>query len=167
VIGSLHIRVPSTADFSSKQPFLFLFFIYFILFALLRFELGPTLHQPFLCCRVFWESVSQTICWGWFWTEILLIFASWVAGITGVSHRYLAWCSPFKKCLVQLSYQPTKFGLLFFFWTTWIADWNYWWQLQNSPSEDLWDLISWSSLFGATFRVEWPVWCSNADTALR
>jgi hypothetical protein len=29
-----------------------------------------------------WELFA----WGWLWTMILLIFASWVAGITGVSH---------------------------------------------------------------------------------
>jgi hypothetical protein len=33
---------------------------------------------------VFWERVSQTIC------PILLSSASWVAGITGVSHQHLA-----------------------------------------------------------------------------
>jgi hypothetical protein len=28
--------------------------------------------------------------WGWLWTTVLLIFASWVARITGVSHWHLA-----------------------------------------------------------------------------
>jgi hypothetical protein len=38
--------------------------------------------------KVFRDRVSQTLCLGWFQTSILLISASWVAGITGVSH----WC---------------------------------------------------------------------------
>jgi hypothetical protein len=36
---------------------------------------------------IFWDRVSWTICPGWFWTEILLISASWVARITGMSHQ--------------------------------------------------------------------------------
>jgi hypothetical protein len=35
---------------------------------------------------IFWDTLSQTICPGWLWTTILLISASWVARITGVSH---------------------------------------------------------------------------------
>jgi hypothetical protein len=47
----------------------------------------------------FWDRVSQTICPGWSQTEILLISASWVVRITGLSHqclaiaRYLLMCS--------------------------------------------------------------------------
>jgi hypothetical protein len=37
----------------------------------------------------FLEIVPQTICPGWLRTVILLISASWVARITGVSH----WCA--------------------------------------------------------------------------
>jgi hypothetical protein len=33
----------------------------------------------------------QTICLGWLLTMILLIFASWVARIIGMSHQCLAW----------------------------------------------------------------------------
>jgi hypothetical protein len=40
--------------------------------------------------RVFQDRVLQTVCPGWFPTEILLISASWVARITGVSHRHPA-----------------------------------------------------------------------------
>jgi hypothetical protein len=39
---------------------------------------------------VFIDRVSRTICLGWLQTKILLIFAFWVARITGVSHRSLA-----------------------------------------------------------------------------
>jgi hypothetical protein len=35
----------------------------------------------------FWDRVSQTICPGWLRKVILLISASWVARITGVSHQ--------------------------------------------------------------------------------
>jgi hypothetical protein len=35
---------------------------------------------------IFWDRILQTICPGWLWTSILLISASWVARITGVSH---------------------------------------------------------------------------------
>jgi hypothetical protein len=36
----------------------------------------------------FQDRVSQTICLGWLWTTILLVSASWVARITGMSQ----WC---------------------------------------------------------------------------
>jgi hypothetical protein len=32
----------------------------------------------------------QTICLGWLWTVMLLISASWVPRITGMSHQHLA-----------------------------------------------------------------------------
>jgi hypothetical protein len=40
----------------------------------------------FLVMGFFWDRVLQTICSGWLWTVILLISASWVARVTGVSH---------------------------------------------------------------------------------
>jgi hypothetical protein len=42
--------------------------------------------SPFL----WWEIGSRTICLDWLQTVILLISASWVARITGVSHRHPA-----------------------------------------------------------------------------
>jgi hypothetical protein len=53
----------------------------------------------------------QTISLGWLWTVILLISASWVARITGVSHRcparmYILYnffcCCYFEMCKHQL-----------------------------------------------------------------
>jgi hypothetical protein len=46
--------------------------------------------SPFLWW-VFWDRVSGTICLGWLRTAILLISASWVAGITGMGHQRLAF----------------------------------------------------------------------------
>jgi hypothetical protein len=40
--------------------------------------------------RVFEIGSHRTICPGWLWTAILLISASWVARITGVSHWHTA-----------------------------------------------------------------------------
>jgi hypothetical protein len=48
------------------------------------------LHQPFFVMGSFQGSVSQTLCPGWLQNAILLIFASWIARITGVSHQHLA-----------------------------------------------------------------------------
>jgi hypothetical protein len=45
------------------------------------------LCQLFSCDGFFWDRVLQTICPGWLWATILLVSASWVARITGVSHR--------------------------------------------------------------------------------
>jgi hypothetical protein len=65
-------------------------FFCFLFFAVLRLELRAyTLSHstvPCLCVRYFWDIVSQTICQSWLWSTILLISASWVARITGVSH---------------------------------------------------------------------------------
>jgi hypothetical protein len=62
-------------------------------FMVLGLELRAyTLSQstsPF-CIKYFWDRVSQTICLGWLRTTILLIAASWVARITGVSHQHPA-----------------------------------------------------------------------------
>jgi hypothetical protein len=44
----------------------------------------------------FQDRVSQTVCPGCLWTVILLISASWVARIIGVSHQHWA-CSLFLR----------------------------------------------------------------------
>jgi hypothetical protein len=98
---------------SEKWPkhFNFLIFTFFVFYFIfgdtgawiqgLHFE---TLHQPFFCERLFWERISRTICLGWLQPMILLISASGVAGITGVSHWCLAWAWSF-KCVVELALQ--------------------------------------------------------------
>jgi hypothetical protein len=44
-----------------------------------------SLQQRFFVMAFFWDRVSRTICPGWLWTRILLISASWVARITGMT----------------------------------------------------------------------------------
>jgi hypothetical protein len=52
----------------------------------------PWANPPILFCNGFFQDrVLQTICPGWPQTSLLLIFASWVARITGVSHQPPAW----------------------------------------------------------------------------
>jgi hypothetical protein len=46
-----------------------------------------SLHQPYFCEGFFKIGSCGTICPGWLRTAILLISASWVARITGVSHH--------------------------------------------------------------------------------
>jgi hypothetical protein len=55
-------------------------------------NLGATPWALF-CVRYFQNRVLWTICLGWVWTMILLISATWVPRITGVSHQHLALLS--------------------------------------------------------------------------
>jgi hypothetical protein len=59
-----------------------------------RHSLLEPLHQHFFLCEDFFEIRSCKLCLGWLQISILLISASWVARITGMSHR----------CPVFLSY---------------------------------------------------------------
>jgi hypothetical protein len=52
------------------------------------------LHQLFFCDEFSQDRVLQTLSPGWHWTVILLISASWVARIAGVSHWCLAYWTP-------------------------------------------------------------------------
>jgi hypothetical protein len=81
-----------------------LFLSFFFLLSVLEFELrvscllgrrsttwvAPPAH---FCDGLIWDRVSQTISPDWFQTRIFLISASWVARITGLSHRYLLYVS--------------------------------------------------------------------------
>jgi hypothetical protein len=60
----------------------------------LHFE---SFHPPFFCDGFFWIRVSWAICSGWLRTTTLLISASWVAWITGVSHQHPAVMSQKKS----------------------------------------------------------------------
>jgi hypothetical protein len=48
--------------------------------------------------KFFSRWAHRTICLGWLWTVILLISASWVARITGVSHQHLAFLGQDYSC---------------------------------------------------------------------
>jgi hypothetical protein len=72
-----------------------LFFSLWVFVVVVVFSLnsGPTssaIPPALLCDGFFQERVSWTICPGWLRTTILLISASWVARITGVSHQHPA-----------------------------------------------------------------------------
>jgi hypothetical protein len=49
---------------------------------------GLHLEPALFLWRIFWDRISGTICLGWLQIVVLLISASWVARITGLSH----WC---------------------------------------------------------------------------
>jgi hypothetical protein len=49
-----------------------------------------TTPPALFCVGIFQDRVLETIYVGWLWTAILLISASWVARITGVSCQHLA-----------------------------------------------------------------------------
>jgi hypothetical protein len=66
----------------------------FVLFCFLYWGLnsGPTswaTPPAHFCDQFFLDRVSWTIRLGWLQTMILLIFASWIARISGVSHQHL------------------------------------------------------------------------------
>jgi hypothetical protein len=64
-------------------------FIYLLRFWGLNSGPSPWATPPALFLwRVFGDRVPRTICLSWLWTTVLLICASWVARITGMSH----WC---------------------------------------------------------------------------
>jgi hypothetical protein len=75
------------------------------------------LHQPFLTDGLFRDRVFRNICPDWLWTTILLISASWVAGITDMNHQCLTCISSFKKYLIgapSLGILPPTLGAQFF-----------------------------------------------------
>jgi hypothetical protein len=72
----------------SYTLFFFFFFLAEMGLELMAFTLQYAAN-PFWW-RVFWDRVSRTICLGFLQTTILLISASWVARITGMSHKHLA-----------------------------------------------------------------------------
>jgi hypothetical protein len=70
--------------------------LFFFFLVVLGFELRASpepLHQPCFVLSIFKIGSWELFVWGWLWTVILLTSASWVAGITGVSHQHLVTCS--------------------------------------------------------------------------
>jgi hypothetical protein len=80
----------------------FFFFFFFFFYVAVGFEFRAShlvgrcsyhvSHSAslfFFVMGFFQGKVLGTICLGWLWIAILLISASWVAKITGVSHQHL------------------------------------------------------------------------------
>jgi hypothetical protein len=90
-------------------------FIFFLWYWSLNSGPIPWATPPALFCEVFFQDkVSQTICPGWLQTAIFLIYASWVARITGMSHWCLATLVIFKigsKFMPQLAWTVILFTL--------------------------------------------------------
>jgi hypothetical protein len=83
-------------------PVMSLYETYFLFLQYWDLNSGPTPWatagppSPFLVTFIylficFWDRVFQITFLGWLWTAILLISASWVAGITGVSRQPPGW----------------------------------------------------------------------------
>jgi hypothetical protein len=100
-----------TQDFALARQVLYHFmlefwyiYIYFFIFCSTGIwtqglHLEPP-HQPFFVMGFFEIGSCELFAWGWLWTVILLISASWVAGITGVSHRHLAELWSFSELVI-------------------------------------------------------------------
>jgi hypothetical protein len=84
------------------QPILKLIFFFAVVGLELRASTLTQSANPFLW-RVFWDRVSWNYLPGWLWTSIILISASWVARMTGMSHRCLT------AFLILKSYSPYPF----------------------------------------------------------
>jgi hypothetical protein len=75
----------------SLKLYCFIIFVFFFFSTGLNSGLKPWGTPPDLFCDGFFrDRVSQTTCLGLLWNIILLISASWVVRITGVSHQHPA-----------------------------------------------------------------------------
>jgi hypothetical protein len=92
----IKIFVLSTHDF-----WIIIMSLFFLFFVVLGLEIRAfTLSHstsPVFCGRIYQDRVLQSICLGWLQTAILLISASSVSRIIGVSHRHPAPWTTFKK----------------------------------------------------------------------
>jgi hypothetical protein len=68
------------------------------------------LYQHFFCDGFFPDRVLGTICLGWLQTAILLISASCVARITGMSHSCLAQAAVLRRKGVAVFYGLAEMG---------------------------------------------------------
>jgi hypothetical protein len=78
---------------------------------------APWATLPVFLCLVFQDRLFWTVCPGCLWTIILLISASWVAKITGVSHRRLAcfWTTQKLNNIVNLLNATELYPLTWFY----------------------------------------------------
>jgi hypothetical protein len=84
VVGYIHKSMTATLHFTPSY-----FFFSLLGLALRACTYSHSTTHPFFVCVMcfFWDRVSWSICQGWLQTETLLISASWVARLIGVSHR--------------------------------------------------------------------------------
>jgi hypothetical protein len=82
--------VPATSSFFiTKQDYLLFLSSYLFIYFCSIGAWTQGLHlEPFCVMSFFEMGVLQTICRDWLWMAILLIPASWVARITGLSHQH-------------------------------------------------------------------------------
>jgi hypothetical protein len=122
--------------------------------------------SPFLWWVFLRDRVSRTVCLGWLWTVILLISASWVARIIGVSHQCPAhYWFLLGKCCTTWAIMPFLFALVIFeieshFFPLWVAgpqsSYLYfpkylgWQACTTTHSFFCWDRVLW------TFCLVWP-----------
>jgi hypothetical protein len=109
-------------------------FCFFFFLVILGFEFSKTRQAlyhlshsiiPF-CVGYFWDRVLWTIYLGWLWTATLLISASWVARIIGVSHLHQV---AFLFCLFifadgGLNSRPCVWGKCSITWASWTSACN-------------------------------------------
>jgi hypothetical protein len=126
----LHTGIYTAWTTTSSPSFLFYLFFVVLGLELRTFTFSPSTNPTF-CDMVFWDRVSQTVCLDWLWTVILLISASWVGRITGMSHwcpaRFYFWdrvllssphwlpTSASQVLVLQMCTTMTGFNLFFFF----------------------------------------------------
>jgi hypothetical protein len=125
-----------------KSTFFFFFFWYWVL----NSGPSPWVTPPtlFLKSEGFFEiGFCGTICLDWLWTVILLISASWVVRITGVSHRhldqkyFLMWSWSFMYSSLMDGIVSFSIVLFSFLWL-----WQNAWDSQLLRRKDLFLLIS-------------------------
>jgi hypothetical protein len=90
---------------SALQNFDLLCFFVVLWFEHRAFTLSNS-TSPFFLWWFFWDRVLQTICPGWLQTSIPLTSASWVAGITDVSHQCPARYNFFNTRAILHSREP-------------------------------------------------------------
>jgi hypothetical protein len=70
-----------------RHSILFCFVLFLLLLLFFQYR-GLHFEQVLFFNGFFQDRTSRIICLGWLQTEILLISASWVARITGMSHQH-------------------------------------------------------------------------------
>jgi hypothetical protein len=79
---------------------------------------STTCHSTssFFLIGFFQDRISWTVCLGWLWTLLLLISASWVSRITGMSHQCLTAIG-----ILTSPPPPGDFDLQLYFYRFWMV----------------------------------------------